>query len=201
MTIREIILMPSRVDYIEKYVHIFTNAHRVPAFNNLTFAEVKDTDVHFLGLFNDAQLISFLHLEIRTYPYFQVTYSQTEPEFQRQGCFRFLLEKAVDTHSHVLSDNRQTTEATAAWKSLIQYPGGRMHFYLFNGTTIDKLPLEYKTIWNNEELPLVIASKIQYTVEQLQRSKHDDERRMKYNRHRNYIWFGPNSSTPEYTNP
>ena len=181
---------------------LLTSSLRLPAFENLEFAEVFVNDrSHVLGLYRLTKLVSVLRVERIDYPYWQITDVYTEPEFQRQGCFRFLLEKAVDTHSHVLSDDRQTTEATAAWKSLIQYPGGRMHFYLFNGTTIDKLPLEYKTIWNNEELPLVIASKIQYTVEQLQRSKYDDERRMKYNRHRTYIWFGPNSSTPEYTNP
>jgi len=96
----------------EKYHQYFKNVPNSPAFGDLSYDRVTRADQDYLGLFNKTGLVSILHLSIRDdHGLWQISYSQTDPTYQRQGCFRYLLNKAVDHHGTILSDDHQTSKS------------------------------------------------------------------------------------------
>ncbi len=205
MKINEIVLFPSREEPIENYQYLFDNAKREPAFNNLEFSQVFDLDEHYLGLFNSNKLISYLWISFREENKWQVSYSQTDLKFRRQGCFRYLLLQAVNMHNEILSDDHQTIESQNAWKALIKYPGGKFHIFLYN-TKLNKIlektyGLSDDKIWNQNEDTLLLVQKIQHSEKFLEHLNRDNEHKKKFGRDYNHIWFGTNSSNNEYDNP
>ena len=93
MKISEITTIQSRDEDIRKYTYLFDGVQGSPAFGNLVFKQVEgDWDDHYFGLFNDTDLISILRVDKQN-KHYQVTYTQTEPEFRGQGCIRYLLYK------------------------------------------------------------------------------------------------------------
>jgi hypothetical protein len=206
MKIDEIIMTPDRDHSLEKYTGYFADTARQSAFSVLTFSESKFSDQHHLGLFHDKNLISYLQLEIRTNDLWQIVYSQTDLQFRGQGCFRYLLEKSVLDHGAVLSDSHQTGLASAAWKSLIQYPGGLMLIFVYNTVTKHAQSahdVDPGDIWNQRENPVLLAKKISYTVKEQANMQHRDQRHIQKQTGRDHvsIWFGPGTSNHNYYNP
>jgi hypothetical protein len=206
MKITEIVLTPSRADALEKYQGNFSNQDRTPAFNNLGFSQVQTADSHELGLFSRDNLVAYLRLDQREDPTWQITLSQTQEQYQDQGCFRYLLLKAVSSHGEVLSDTHQTAEAKAAWQSLIRYPGGLMQILSVDTETNTVYPtwnVPEDEIWNQETSPVLLARKQQYSEKILESMKKRDAWHHVNNTGRDHdsIWFGPDSSNSEYINP
>jgi hypothetical protein len=118
MNISEIILTPERSDDITKFLHVFTDATKSMAFNRLQFGQIIQSDEHHLGLFDQDKLVSYLRLDVRTQGYWQITYSQTEPPFQGQGCFRYLLVNYRSPEGHAASCFTDTPRCQSyAWQS------------------------------------------------------------------------------------
>jgi len=205
MRIDEIVGLVSRFEPIEKYEGLLKNAKRTPAFENFEFAEVINSDEHYLGLFKYEELISILHIEIRDFSHhYQITYTQTEPKYQRLGCFRYLLNTALDKHDEILSDDHQTTEAETAWKSLIRFPSGKIQIFVFNPKTNTKTPVKevsYDKIWNGEEIPILMAKKVTHTQDVMEHIVRDNEIKKKSGRDYDSLWYGVNSSGVDYNNP
>lgn len=204
MKINEIILLPSRDESMDKFT--FPNIKPVPvkdAFDHFEFAEVLKGDDHKLMLYDNGVVISGLHLEIRG-GYWQITYSQTVPEYRNQGCFRYLLIRAVNAHKTILSDSRQTTEAADSWKSLIKHSGGQFNIFVFNGENrIPATTVPENDIWNGKDIPvLMITNTLTGTnvVVSPERERHM-ESKGNFSRMEKYLWFGESSSTENYLNP
>ena len=206
MTLDEIILTPEREDNMNKYVHHFVKALKQPAFHTLKFAQSKTADEHYLGLFQDDSLVSYLQLEIRTNDLWQIVYTQTTVSFRGQGCFRYLLEKSVVDHGQVLSDSHQTVASANAWKSLIRYPGGRMLIFVYNTDTkqlSSAHEIESLDIWNQTNNPILLATKVAHSMQEQENMDLRDRSHLakKTGRDHNSIWFGPGTSNGDYINP
>lgn len=205
MKISEIILYPNREENIEKYTHYFINSNHVSAFSGLTFSQVLSSDEHYLGLFNQTKLAAILHLNVRDSNFWQITYTQTEQDFKGQGCFRYLITAAVNSHGSVLSDDHQTPQSKQAWKSLIQYPGPNLNIFVYDTDTQNKIPstdFSENEIWNNKSNPVLLitnsapesATNRESVMSKLKESTGID-------RTNAAIWYGVASSTVDYTNP
>ena len=185
---------------IKKYDQFFTDAPRLPAFEGLTLAHTVEPENDYIGLFEN-DLISILHLSTREHGW-QITYSQTEPEFQRRGCFRYLLTTAVDTHGSILSDEYQSNKAKEAWKSLIKYPGPNLEIFVYDGSNkILSLGMPENEIWNGRVSPVLLIQKT--TAASPSRDKIMTRLRETtgIDRTEKGIWYGIASSTTEYDNP
>lgn len=201
--IQEIVSTPPSGSKIEAYQYIFNNIKTIDAFNNLTYAKVNYNDSEYYGLLNNKNiLVSILIMDLRdNSKYYQVTYTESLPEYRRQGCFRYLLLKSIEQHSTILSDERQTKDAEESWKSLIQYPSERIQFYMYNISKDSIEPVDITKIWNNTDDYTVMATNKHVTTEMLERSKIRDKYTVKVSRHFDGLWFGPHTSTTEYINP
>jgi hypothetical protein len=203
MKIGEIVTYPSRDGDVWKFQQYFDNLQTIPAFSNLEYAMVSDKhDTEYYGLLDDTkQLVSILVLDKRDLPYWQISYTETVPNFRKQGCFRYLLMKSLDIHSTVLSDEHQTIEAKNAWKSLIQYPSDRIQFKMYNTRTGDIVSVEQEYVWNDSSEYVMMATNEHMNESIIQRSLIRDEYTTKTNRNFDGIWFGPQSSNDDYDNP
>jgi hypothetical protein len=206
MKMREIINTTSSTGYPESHQHKFpVDISEIPAFEGLIFKEYMDGfGTHHLGLFADDKLVSYLELDIRNTEYYQITYSATSEKYQRRGCFRFLLNKAVEQHRTVLSDSHHTPEAKAAWKSLIQYPSGIIKICAYDVRTGDKKPakgVDRDSIWNDEEEPVLMITNSEFSEEYLQRAKREHRGLIECGRDYKGIWYGVRSSNDHYDNP
>ncbi len=204
MKLEEITIYPSREDPIENYQHLFDNAKRESAFDNLEFSEVFSTDDHYLGLFHNNELVSLLLVSFRQLNKWQITYSQTILKFRGQGCFRYLLHKALDIHKEILSDDHQTPEAELAWKALIKYTDERMIIVVFDEVSkqeYSKNKIPFDKIWNENENFLLLAKKRIFTQKMLENRAKDNELKKKVNRDYDSIWYGQKSSNKDYVNP
>jgi len=204
MNINEIVVYPNRMENIEKYTQYFKNANTLPAFLNLKMARNMTSDEDFIGLFDKTQLVAILHLNIRESGMWQITYTQTETNFQGQGCFRYLLTTAVNTHKSILSDTHQTNDSKLAWKSLIQYPGPNLEIFVYGVNTKNKIPsfdIPENKIWNNNENPVLLITSNSSNIT----DRNDVMKKLKettgIDRTTDGIWYGPNSSTKNYLNP
>ena len=93
MQVNEIITYPSRagnITFIAGYQNIFDKDIKSKAFNNLMFAEHESNDSYFSGLFNNDTLVAVLNVVFREHNMWQITYTETVPEYQGQGAFRYL---------------------------------------------------------------------------------------------------------------
>jgi len=208
MRINEIIELLSREEPMEKYQHIFDNATPTPAFSNLNFVEVLDNtnEIHYLGLLDPEKiLVSFLELEIRDHQKYQITYSQTEPKYRRQGCFRYLLNKAVTSHGEILSDTHQTPEAISTWKSLIKFPSYLKIGVLNTDTGIitSTWHVSEEEIWHQKVNPVLIASdsRTEYSQKLQEMTERNNEWKKKRGRDHDSLWYGPETSNDNYENP
>lgn len=205
MTINEIVNTPSRSDSIEKYqIYYPDTAQKIPAFDALQFCTVKSAEDQYLGLFYENTLVSHLHIEIRTAGMWQITYSLTREDFQKQGCFRYLLLKGLESTHQILSDSHQTPQARAAWKSLIRYPSSRMKIFVYdiaNNVLTPTKNIDLHSIWNNEDDPVLLAVNVYRTQEVINQQLARDRVMEKYNRNYDKIWFGKGTSNSDYINP
>lgn len=203
--IKEIIIIHGRLEPMEKYVNYFNNLERFPAFENFTLSENKIEDSHYFGLFNkDDVLISILHIADRDLPYYQVTYSQTSPEYQGLGCFRYLLDYAVNLYGNILSDTHQTIDAASAWKALSRYPSGKVHYYvydMYDGSTKKITYSNYDEIWHNNENPVLLATKTINPPKLQEHIDRDNTIKKKYGRDHDSLFYGIKSSSHDYINP
>lgn len=202
--IPEIATIGSRLEPIEKYQHHFVDVPKTPAFDELMFGEKIDDDSVYLGLFKAGQLVSILYLMIRDEPYYQVTYSQTEPEFQGLGCFRYLLEYAVLKYDNILSDDHQTPEAGSAWRALSAFPGSRVHYFIYDTQFGSKSRItrhNYDEIWNGDPNPLLLASKINYPTKLQEHIIRDNEIKKKIGRDYNSLFYGESAINDSFINP
>lgn len=196
MKLREIITTWSNTGYPDSYRHHFKNTTRVAAFDNLQFTEKLDGDTHFLGLFFGDKLVSYLNLEVRDTPYYQVVYSATDAEFYRKGCFRFLINSAVASHGTILSDFTHTPEAKIAWQSLIKNTGGTMDIFVYNthdNTTKPTKNVPIDDIWNDRTEPVLMATNVNHTMEELNRIKKVTSNLLEHGRDYNSMWYGKNN--------
>lgn len=196
--------MGSRMEPIEKYNQFFINSKKVPAFDSLTFSQNKINEDHYFGLFNDDNLISVLHIELRELPYYQITYSQTERNFQRQGCFRYLLDYAVSMYSNIVSDSRQTKEAASAWVSLSLYPSGKTNYYIYdtdNGRTEKITYKNHESIWNSNDNPVILASKVKHPDNIQEKLDRSNELKKRHKRDHDSLFYGKYAIWDDYENP
>jgi hypothetical protein len=139
-------------------------------------------------------------VEKRNLPFVQVTYAQTENEYQGQGCFRYLLLQALTKYQNILSDHHQTKEAELAWKSLIKFPSGKMEIFVYDELNDKLLPtknIPESKIWNEKEIPILLISLVKYPQLIQERLDADDIMKKQHNRNYNNIWFGHST----YFNP
>lgn len=188
---------------IFKYYLFFKNAvqYNTP-FMDLNFANVQENDSDYFGLLHQNKLVSILQIDLRdNSDYHQITYTETEKDFQRQGCFRYLLSKAVEKYTTIISDDRQTKNAENAWKSLIQYPSERLQFKMYNqrGKSIEDIDIS--KIWNHTDEYVILVTNKNFTTEMLERSNIRDKYAKFSNTHFDGIWFGKNTSNDDYENP
>ncbi len=203
MKIQEIVLYPSRIENIDKYQYALLKSQKSKAFGSLELSENITPDEHILGLFDKEKLASVLHLNIRDLGLWQITYTQTEKEFQGQGCFRYLLSTAVNNHNMVLSDDHQTTESKNAWKSLIKYPGPNLEIWVYDTFNHQKYTVDDYTdtdIWNNKTNP-VLAATLKSNISNRNPIMDRLKGNMNIDRTDEGIWYGPNSSNKDYNNP
>jgi hypothetical protein len=206
MKINEILINPSRENYMEKYYQFFKNSIKTPAFKNLEFAEHIDiiNEKHYLGLFDKDELISYLEVEIRELILWQINYTQTDIKFRGQGCFRYLLTKAVITHDEILSDDRQTNEAKSAWQRLIEYQDGTFQIFLYDAINKKILgkakDFSEDEIWNNED-KFLLAKKTSSAQGLMERTIRNHKSLVALERDHYGLWYGPRSSNGVYENP
>jgi GNAT superfamily N-acetyltransferase len=194
MHIQEIVTIPSREDEIARYRSEFdVDDPGIRAFAGVIFKETSLNDEHHLGLFADDELVAYLRLDIRDLGLWQITYSLTAPDYRGQGCFRYLLEKAVAEHKKILSDNNQTVEAKNAWESLIKHPGGLMTISAFDIDTNTVSDIQSNdAVWNQQQSPLLLASAIHYSNKIKEHLDYSEKIKKKIGRDRINIWFGSN---------
>lgn len=204
MRIDEIVVYPNRIENIEKYNQYFKNASGAPAFGDLTAYRHTGSDEDYFGLFNGTRLISILHLNVREHGQWQISYAQTEPEYQGQGCFRYLLNLAITAHGSVLSDSHQTTASKDAWQSLIKYPGPSLDIFVYDTETKNQIPardVPENQIWNNKDTPVLLATLQPVDVKDRDRVMTRLKESNGIDRTISGIWYGPHSSTDDYKNP
>ena len=205
MKISEIAIYPSRDEDISKYSPYFDGIVGVGAFDGLLFCHRTYTDEDYLGLFNGDVLVSVLVLDIRDHGYWQIRYSQTEDAFKRRGCFRYLLTHASKKHGTVLSDELHTGEAKTEWQSLIQHTNPDIEIFVFDIVSGDKAwakEVHPHKIWNDRERPVLLVNHTGYTVNPYR--EHIMKKMLEntgVDRTHHGIWYGVNSSTPDYDNP
>jgi hypothetical protein len=204
LKIDEIVLYPDRTENIEKFAQHFKDADASPAFNGLSLSRNIDPDQDVIGLFDDTQLVAVLHLNVRTHGMWQITYAQTDPNFQGQGCFRYLLTTAVTTHGEVLSDEHQTASSRLAWSSLIKYPGPNLEIFVYDLDTGHKTPavgVPESDIWNNKGHRVLLIKHQSTDAAERNNIMTALKESTGIDRTFDGIWYGPNSSTDTYTNP
>ena len=204
MKIDEVVVYPDRNTNIEKYNQYFQNSNTVKAFDGLFLVRNIEADHDYLGLITQDKLVSILHLNFRN-DMWQITYAQSEPDFQNQGCFRYLITAAVSTHDSILSDDHQTDKSKKAWQSLIKYPGPGIEIFVFDTSTKAKLPSQNvpeDKIWNNQTNPVLLISKSN-NAETTDRNNVMTalKETIGIDRTIKGIWYGKNSSTSNYINP
>jgi len=202
MKVDEIVSYPSRDGNVWKFQHHFNGVKLVPAFSNLNYALVNSHGTEYYGLFDEnTQLVSILELDERDTPYWQISYTETVSTYRRQGCFRYLLLKAVEKHTTILSDEHQTKESEHAWKSLIQYPSERLQFKMYNTKTGDIEDVEQQIVWDDTSVYVMLVTNSHFTESMKHLSEIRDSYTIKNNRHFDGLWFGPESSNENYENP
>lgn len=207
MRIREIVTYPDRIENIQKYNQYFTNSQKIPAFGNLLTGRVTTaTDEEILALFDRDQIVSILHLNTRDHGMWQITYSQTEPEFQGQGCFRYLLNSAVAVHNTILSDDHQTSLSKKSWQSLIKYPGPNLEIFVYDTRTKKKISstrVQDKDIWNNKSNPVLMITESNSGLNNTDRDRVMSRLKetTRIDRTEIGLWYGIGTSTTEYYNP
>ena len=205
MKLKEIIVYPNRNGDLEKYKNFFLNSNKRTAFDSLEYSRVSESDDDKLAFFNKEILISILHLNVRDENGWQITYTETDEKFQGQGCFRYLVNQAVNLHGEILSDTHQTPKSKIAWQSLIKYPGPELDIYVYDSETKIKHPaskiLDHQ-IWNNESNPVLLVTKTSYNQNDVRESvmkKLVDQ--VGIDRTNNGIWYGLGTSDKNYFNP
>jgi hypothetical protein len=205
MKITEIVSLVSRSDPMEKYQWIFDDLKKISAFGNLKFAELIELEDHYLGLFNNDNLIAFLHLEIRTPGNrFQISYTETDINYQGQGCFRYLINTSVNRHSEILSDTHQTDESKNAWKSLIKHPSEKISIYVLNMETKNIILASLvpeNEIWNEQDSTVLLIRKNIFSPELLENWDRNNTRKKKNGRDYDSLFYGSLSSSKDYINP
>lgn len=185
-----------------KFQHYFNDVKFNTAFSNLNYAFTHQHGTEYYGLFDENnQLVSILELDERDTPYWQISYTETVSTYRRQGCFRYLLLKAVGNHTTILSDEHQTSEAENAWKSLIQYPSERLQFKMYNTKTGDIEDVDQALVWNDSSEYIMMITNSHFTESMKHQSEIRDRYTIKNNRHFDGLWFGPDSSNTNYDNP
>lgn len=207
MKLDEIVVGVSRSGDLHKYAFL-GELDSEPAFDDLMFVETfLSSEEHVLGLVNsDHELIAVIHLSIRdSGGRWQIQYTETAPEYQNRGCFRYLLIKAVNQHKEILSDDTQTPEAMQAWKSLIKYSGGHMKIWVVHkdGTLSPTTNVDPSEIWHEDEYPSLMITNVMdgpgvIRNESRERSmkKSGLDFRMEIN-----MWFGLASQADGFYNP
>jgi len=204
MKLSEIVLIPSRDQNIQEFEKEFDFLNSSKGFGSLKFVETKYNTEHHLGLVSGDNLISYLRLDIRIDNMWQISYAQTELDYRGQGCFRFLILKAVNDHKKILSDTNQTEESKSAWKSLIKLPGGTIKIFLYDINTKELSPTlgtAENHIWGDSANPLLMITESQLTSQVKEVLDRDEEFKEKIQRDHDTIWFGPESSNKKYINP
>ena len=208
MQVNEIITYPSRagsITFIAGYQNIFDKDIKSKAFNNLMFAEHESNDSYFSGLFNNDTLVAVLNVVFREHNMWQITYTETVPEYQGQGAFRYLLIRAVNRYKKILCDEHQTNEAKQAWKSLIKYSGGQFNILVYDPLTNNTEPVEHFSddkIWNQKSSPLLMITNTLSEDQVIVNSNREQYmENVNTSRTEMNIWFGPTSSTEDYFNP
>jgi hypothetical protein len=170
------------------------------AFSGLMYKHNFDSTSHYFGLFSD-KLVSTLVINIGVS--YSITYIHTDDEYQGIGCFRFLLNKALDIFDNIISDHHQTKEASDAWKGLIKYPGGKFNVYVYteDGSLSDTRDVPESEIWNGNTFPILLISKISHSFKQQQFLDKLDESSKRVGRDYMTLFHGPNSSGTDYINP
>lgn len=202
-SIEEIYTYPATSTNIFKYYEYFRNVPRNDSpFDNLKYSNVQNYDSDYFGLLHNDRLISIVHVDLRdNSEYYQLTYTETDKEFRRQGCFRYLLMKAVEKYNTIISDDRQTKDAENSWRTLIQYPSERLQFKMYNTITKTIEDIDVDKIWNNSDEYVVLVTNKHFTTEMLERSNIRDRYTKFSNTHFEGIWFGKHTSNEEYNNP
>jgi hypothetical protein len=205
MNISEIVTYPSRSGSIVGYQSIFTDKVQEPAFDELLYAESKGQYSYFGGLLHNNELVSVLNVTYyREHGLWQIVYSETTSEYQRQGCFRYLLIKALDHYGKVICDEHHSPEAMMAWKSLMKYTGPHFNVVVYNtNTRTEHNPSEYTDdeIWNQKSDILLMAKRVGNGLVLEKRERFYEGLKIGPDRTEMNIWFGKNSSTDVYTNP
>lgn len=206
MKLREILNAEVHTGYPDSHrYHFPTDLMGIPAFEGLIFKEyLPDDETHYLGLFKEDKLVSYLQLDVRETEYFQVTYSATDNEYKRKGCFRYLLNKAVERHRTILSDDSHTPDAKAAWKSLIERTSGIFDIYVYDIITGEKYPtyrVDPDKIWNDKREPVLMITNTAYTEAYLKSARREHKGLIECNRHYDGLWYGTGTSGDDYDNP
>lgn len=201
--INEIYSYPQTGENIFKYQEYFNDVHQEDTtFGNLKYSNTQSNDSDFFGLLHDNELVSVLHVDLRDGSrYYQITYSETIPHYRKQGCFRYLLLKAVEKYHTIISDDRQTKTAEQAWRSLIQYPSDRLKFKMyntFNDTTED---IDVDKVWNNTGEYVLMITNTHFTEDMRKKSDIRDKYTKFSNTHFEGMWFGNHTSSDWYVNP
>ena len=184
----------------ENYNQYFSNSLKEPAFGNLSYAKGRgEFDVEYYALFNGDSIISIIELQskdIPNFPYMQVTRTQTEPDFQRQGCMRYLLNKALDDHGTVASDNNQSELAKAAWESMIKYPNGMNIKFWKDGDLIPAKSASSDEIWDGDMDTALVASKFTRSNESIiaEQKFQAKLKMMGHTRQIDMLYYGPSST-------
>ena len=201
--IDEIYSYPPAGESLFKYEPYFKDDSRSSTpFGNLTFSNVQANDSDYFGLLHDDQPISILHIDIRDgSAYHQITYTETDKNHRRQGCFRYLLLKAVEKYSTIISDTHQTKDAEDSWRSLIQYPSDRLQFKMYDTSNDAIEDIDTNKVWNNTGEYVLLVTNAHFTTEMLEKSNARDKYTKFSNTHFEGMWFGEHTSGNGYINP
>lgn len=195
MQINEIAQTEQRPEFIEEYANLFADCPQMPAFNSihgqLTYAEVPETMNHdaAFGLFHEQKLVAIILLSGERHGKMQISKSITTPSFMRMGCFRFLLNKAVTKYREVLSDDRQTPMARAAWETLIKSTGSTLIIRSYDPETNSYSSIAPHQVWDHDEV-LLSATRRDTKIDESSNPNNVFHRNHKTGRDYDSIYYG-----------
>lgn len=209
--IGEIISIDGRDEYVSNKNYLFNNIAKTktPVFDNgksYYYSIAMEYDVEHHALLENDNIIALLRLENSRLNKNQVLSTQVEQSLRGLGLMRYLFNKALDIHGEIYSDTHQSAEVKHFWQMLIVYPESRYSIYIYNPEdntledTRDYIGNVEKTVWNQQENPILVCIKRKYTIDQLLINEHNNNIRKKVNRDDWSLWY-KKSNTKGYENP
>jgi len=212
MNLEEIVNIPSREEYLDKYNYLFTSISPVQTQfyqlnKSIDYAYTTDEyGTEYYALFDKSIIVAILVVEMTRLNKPQIEYIQTDKKYRGQGLLRYLLNMALQNHNVIYGDTHETPETKHFWKMIIKYPQPNYKIYIYDletnsyESTINYRADSDKDVWNDYENPIIAVIKNNQTLSNVKIQEHQ-EKRKKWGRDDFSIWYGDYSRGLGYENP